>query len=130
MPFARDTTQQCFQTLCALLPSQPIRVGEYVKLNPSLQYIACNVMLSAATKIPPNSGELEALQQRLGNRLYNLPCYFFIGESQCGVVEIARGNLSVGCVRVLVKLHDVREVAIAKESNRTLTITVIIGSLL
>lgn len=101
-----------------------------MKLNPSLQYIACNVMLSAVTKIPPNSGELEALQQRLGNRLYNLPCYFFIGESQCGVVEIARGNLSVGCVRVLVKLHDVREIAIAKESNRTLTITVRIGSLL
>ena len=41
------------------------------------------------------------------------------------MVEVARGNLSVGCVRVLMKLHDVMDVVIVEQSNRTLQVTVI-----
>lgn len=124
IPIQPQLALSASQSLFALLPSEPVAAGELVRLNPSLEYIACNVMLSAVTKFPSQSVELQGMQERLGSRLLNVPCYLFVGESQCGVVEIERGNLSMGRVRVLMKLHDVRDVVIVEQSNRTLQITV------
>lgn len=124
-PIEPQLASAAIAALFSLLPAEPVAAGEHVRLNPSLEYIACNVMLCTATKFPPNSAELAGVQDRLGNRWFNVPCYLFLGESQCGVVEVARGNLSVGCVRVLMKLHDVMDVVIVEQSNRTLQITVI-----
>lgn len=105
------------QQLSALLSKPTITVGEQVKLNPSLDYLHCNILISATTRVPTS-------QPPALNRLYTIPAYMFIGETQCGVLEIHRGNTSVGYVRCLTKLYDFVDASIISDNKRCMAILV------
>ena len=54
-----------------------------------------------------------------------LPAYLFIGSTQFGVVEMMRGVMSVGTLRVLSKFCDFVDVAIDETNKRCIVVIVI-----
>lgn len=113
--------QQSIQLLQDLLSVPTIQIGEQVRLNPSLNYIHCNILISSSTRLQsPHKGYTPTLISRLAT----IPAYFFIGETQCGVLEIHRGNTSVGYIRSLTKLYDVLDASIVSDNKRCLVLLV------
>ena len=117
--------QSIIERLVSLIPRSKVRCGEQVQLNPSMDYISCNVVITGTTKIPSDSTLLREMKEKLGNRSYNLPAYLFIGSTQFGVVEMVRGVMSVGTVRLLSKFCDLVDVAIEETNKRCLVVIVI-----
>ena len=103
---------------------QTIPLDEQVRLNRQMEYVVCNVVLFPASLFPPS---IAKLQPRLRDRDYNLPAYFFAGESQFGVVEVHRGDLLTGCVRFVTKWIDVLDVTVAEKIPRCMVIAVEMG---
>lgn len=110
------------QQLITLIPRSVVKCGEQVQLNPSMDYISCNVVILPTTKIPSDSTMLQQMKEKLGNRSYNLPAYLFIGSTQFGVVEMVRGVMSVGTVRVLSKFCDLVDVTIEGTNKRCIVV--------
>lgn len=98
-----------------------LQLGEQVKLSRQMEYTVCNVVLFPKSLFPPT---MESMKERLHDRVYNFPSYVFIGESQCGIIEVHRGDLSTGYVRFITKWVDVLEVDVLKANNRCLLLTV------
>lgn len=86
-----------------------------------MEYVVCNVVLFPASVFPAS---IARLQSRLGDRVFNMPGYLFVGESQCGVVEVQRGDLLTGRVRFVVKWIDVLDVMIAEKIPRCMVMAV------
>ena len=116
------------QHLLSCIPHITTPCGETVQLNTSLEYIACNVEISAHTIIPDNSSDLlQHVKNQLGDRVYNLPAYIFAGNSQLGVIEILRGgmrSMTIGTVQLICKYIDLLDVAIDERTNRCIILTV------
>ena len=110
-----------YQQLDSLISKITIQIGEQVHLNPSLDYIPCSILISTATYVSSSSSPIQSLSSK---RLYTLPAYLFIGETQCGILEVHRGNTLYGYVRCLVKLHDVLDISIVDDNKRCLVLIV------
>lgn len=116
-----STYSTIYQQLDSLVSRTTIQIGEQVRLNPSLDYIPCNILIGSTTYISSSS---LPIQSQSSQRLYTIPAYLFIGETQCGILEVHRGNTLFGYVRCLVKLHDVLNISIVDDNKRCLVIFV------
>lgn len=110
--------------LFSLIPKQSVTCGTEVQLNTAMDYLACNVVIADSTRLPSDSEVLCGVKGSLENRVYHLPSYLFLGTTQCGVVELTRGMLSTGKVRVLCKYCDLIDAKVDETNRRRIVLMV------
>lgn len=125
----RPLAETELEKLFSLIPKQSVPCGTEVQLNTAMDYIACNVVIADSTRLPNDSEVLSGLKGRLEDRVYHLPSYLFLGATQCGVVELTRGMLSTGKVRVLCKYCDLIDAKVDETNRRRIVLMVFMDDL-
>ena len=87
------------QQLITLIPRSVVKCGEQVQLNPSMDYISCNVVILPTTKIPSDSTMLQQMKEKLGK--------VRVLSKFCDLVDVTIEGTNKRCIVVIVILVDV-----------------------